>query len=285
MLAVAWPASWLQAGLIGEYSFFPIWLGYILTVDALVLRRKGTSLLTRNKRAFLGMFLASVPLWWVFEGINHFTQNWNYTGGEDYSTLRYVLVASWHFSTVIPAVFETAELMGSFSFFRRFRNGPALPVSPFLLAASMAVAVMSLVALPFWPREVFAATWLCLFFLLDPINYITGRPSIVGQVRRGDWSLVFALCAGALICGWFWEMWNYWALPKWHYSIPFADYARIFEMPLLGYGGYLPFGLEIYAVYHFLWGIAARVPRVPFHLGIRQTVKLRPEIAEAGAGD
>jgi hypothetical protein len=33
-----------------------------------------------------------------------------------------------------------------------------------------------------------------------------------------------------------------------------VDFAYVFEMPLLGYGGYLPFGLEIYAAYHFLSG-------------------------------
>ncbi|MFB3091589.1 MAG: hypothetical protein ACE1ZD_00140, partial [Dehalococcoidia bacterium] len=31
-------------------------------------------------------------------------------------------------------------------------------------------------------------------------------------------------------------------------------YAHVFEMPLLGYGGYIPFGLEVFAMYHFLSG-------------------------------
>jgi hypothetical protein len=38
-------------------------------------------------------------------------------------------------------------------------------------------------------------------------------------------------------------MWNYGALAQWHYSIPYAQRFRIFEMPLLGYAGYLPFGV------------------------------------------
>ena len=32
-------------------------------------------------------------------------------------------------------------------------------------------------------------------------------------------------------------------------------------MPLLGYGGYLFFGLEVYAAYHFLAGVAGWVRR------------------------
>jgi hypothetical protein len=29
---------------------------------------------------------------------------------------------------------------------------------------------------------------------------------------------------------------------------------HVFEMPLLGYGGYLPFALELYAIYHLIVG-------------------------------
>ena len=78
---------------------------------------------------------------------------------------------------------------------------------------------------------------------------------------------MFSLCAGALVCGLFWEMWNFWTYPKWQYSISFVDFARVFEMPLLGYGGYLPFGLETYVVYHFLTGVVRNVPRARLNIG------------------
>ena len=45
-------------------------------------------------------------------------------------------------------------------------------------------------------------------------------------------------------CGGCWEMWNYYSLARWEYSISFVHKFQIFEMPLLGYAGYLPFGLE-----------------------------------------
>jgi hypothetical protein len=33
---------------------------------------------------------------------------------------------------------------------------------------------------------------------------------------------------------------------------------HIFEMPALGYGGYLPFGLELFALYHFVIGLLGK---------------------------
>jgi len=267
LVAVAWPASWLQAGPVGEFAFFPLWFGYILVVDALVFHRRGSSLLSRNPIAFCGMFLASVPLWWTFEGLNHITQNWFYLGDEGYSALAHFVISSWSFSIVIPAIFETAELVGSFGILARFSQGPVLPVSNHLLAVSMALGFLSFVALAVWPHYAYAGTWICLLLVLDPINYLRGKPSIIVSLRRGDWRLVVALAAGALICGWFWEMWNYWAFPKWQYSIPYVGFAKVFEMPLLGYAGYLPFGLEAYVAYHFLTGIAGRYPKVCLQIG------------------
>jgi hypothetical protein len=38
-------------------------------------------------------------------------------------------------------------------------------------------------------------------------------------------------------------MWNAYSLAKWEYNIPFVHGFEVFEMPVLGYAGYLPFGL------------------------------------------
>ena len=34
------------------------------------------------------------------------------------------------------------------------------------------------------------------------------------------------------------------SLAKWKYNVPFVHRVQLFEMPILGYAGYLPFGLE-----------------------------------------
>src|SRR6266498_5925109 len=69
----------------------------------------GLSLLARNRVEFVGLFLASIPLWWTFELANHFIGNWRYFRPHESNSLLLRIEASLSFSTVIPAVFETAE--------------------------------------------------------------------------------------------------------------------------------------------------------------------------------
>ncbi len=68
--------------------------------------------------------------------------------------------------------------------------------------------------------------------------------TIIDQMGSGNWSVAVASVLAALFCGLFWEMWNYFSLAKWAYNIPYVHRFLIFEMPILGYAGYLPFGLE-----------------------------------------
>src|ERR1041385_5712598 len=97
-----------------SYFFFPIWLGYILTIDAIVQRRSGTSLWCRSRREFVLLFVISAPVWWLFELINLRTGNWQYLGRELFNPVLFNLLATISFSIVVPAVFESAELIRSF---------------------------------------------------------------------------------------------------------------------------------------------------------------------------
>ena len=255
LICVAWPFSWAESGTGLQYTFFPLWLGFILAVDGLVLRRTGTSLIVRSPKIMAMMFILAIPYWWMFEAINQVIQNWVYIGSNPETNLFSLIQTSLAFSVVIPAVFEVSELVGSFNFINRFARMPALVLNRQQVAIIGILGVLSLAALLTWPKYLFPITWLSLFFIFDPINYLTGRPSITANVRHGDWRLVVAFALGALICGFFWEMWNYQATISWQYNIGFFDFARIFHMPLLGYGGYLPFGLETYAMFHFVVGL------------------------------
>jgi hypothetical protein len=103
-----------------------------------------------------------------------------------------------------------------------------------------------------WPRFFFPAVWLAVFFILTPVNAWLRNRTLWNDTARGDWRPLVNLALGCLLCGFFWEMWNFFSYPKWVYHIPFFDFLHVFEMPLLGYGGYLPFALELFALYHLL---------------------------------
>jgi hypothetical protein len=266
LVAVFWPLNWLLSGPRTQWGFFPLWLGYSLTVDALVLYRSGTSLLSRNWRKYVGLFLVSAPAWWLFEVLNWRVQNWHYLGRELFSNFEYGVLASLSFSTVMPAVFGTAELMASFNFVRRIGRGPAIPADQsttlFFFALGWAMLALMLV----WPLYFFPFAWLSVFFIIEPINCWLGHHSLTRWTRQGDWRPIIALWLGVLACAFFWEMWNYFSYPKWTYTIPWVNFLHIFEMPLLGYGGYLPFALELYAIYHLVVGLLGQRTGLYLHV-------------------
>ena len=252
LIAVFWPLNWLLPGMRTHVLFFPLWLGYILTVDGLVFLRKGTSLLTRSRSRFIGLFLVSAPAWWLFELLNERTHNWYYEGRDQFTDLQFFVLSTFSFSSVIPAVFGTAELMSTF--IRRVR-GPVVHPTSRTLAVFFVMGVVMLALLLVWPNYFFPFMWLAVFFIIEPINAALGFSALARWTKHGDWKPIAALWSGVLICGFFWEMWNFYSLPKWHYKVPFVDFLHIFEMPLLGYGGYLPFALELYSLYNLVSGL------------------------------
>jgi hypothetical protein len=255
LIAFFWILNWSLSGLRTHWGFFPLWLGYALTVDAFVVRRKGDSLLTRNPFAYVGLFLVSAPAWWLFELINLRTQNWFYLGEEAFTALEYALLSTLSFSTVMPAVFGTAELAGTFSRLKRIGPGPAIAPTPAFLRGMCAAGCTMLLLLILWPDLFFPLVWASVYCILEPLNVRLGNRSLLDDLARGDWRPVIALGAGCLICGFFWEMWNFYSYPKWVYRIPYAAWFQVFEMPLAGYLGYLPFSLELFALYHLVMGI------------------------------
>ncbi|MGH2614305.1 MAG: hypothetical protein ACRDJC_03620 [Thermomicrobiales bacterium] len=250
----SWWLAWFGPAPFSEYTFFPLWLGYILAVDGLTDRRSGTSLIARDWRRFALLFALSIPLWWLFEFANRFLTNWRYLLPRPYHPLEYTLLASLSFSTVMPAIFVTAELVRTFASFAPSRRWIRVGLNrPGLVALSGLGFTMFLLSLAY-PRYLFSLVWIGLFLAIDPINALLGNPSIAAQVRDGRWDTALVLFATGLLCGWFWEMWNVFSMPKWVYDVPFVGRPKLFEMPVLGYGGYVPFALEVFAVWSLLFG-------------------------------
>lgn len=254
MTLFTWAGNWTLLGTRTHLLFFPMWLGFILIVDGLVFKRKGHSLITRNGELFLALFLLSIPVWWVFEILNEITQNWSYSGKEFFHPLEYFILSSISFSTVIPVIFEMAEWVGSFSWINQLPRSPQFSGKR-ILPLYFVLGCLLFFGMFVRPDYFFPALWVAPFLILDPINAWKKRVSLIQHVQNGDWRLILALGLGALICGFFWEMWNFYSYPKWVYHIPYAGFIKIFEMPILGYLGYLPFSLALFAIFIMVFKI------------------------------
>ena len=255
LIACFWYLNWSLTGLRTHWGFFPLWLGYCLTVDGLVFYQKGSSFFTRNKSAYFLLFLISAPTWWLFEFFNYFTQNWHYSGREFFSDIEYAILATLSFSTVIPAVFGTAELVSTAKWNSALNPGKKLIPSRRNLRIFLLSGIVMLILIFSFPRTFYMLIWASVLFIVEPLNVRLKNRTLFSFTAKGDWRLIVALAIGCLICGFFWEMWNYYSYPKWIYDVPGVNFLHVFEMPLLGYIGYIPFALELYAVYNLITGI------------------------------
>lgn len=230
--------------------FTPIaWTCYILLADAAVLAITGHSRLHDEPWRLARVALLSIPLWLVFEAYNLRLQNWTYVGVPT-NWAAGLLGYGWSFATITPGIFETADLVEAFGWFK-----PGRPIT-FSTAAERGMAIFGLVCLVLplaLPRHIaaylFALVWIGFVLLLDPINHRLRLPSLLGDLAAGRRGRLHSLLIAGWICGWLWEFWNYWAAAKWHYIFPLAQPWKIFEMPAPGYLGFLPFALECFAMY------------------------------------
>ncbi len=253
-----------EAGLILRWGFFETfmtpwcWTGLILFLDALNYRLAGHSLIQNRRKEFLWMLPFSIAFWYIFEFYNLFLQNWHYVGLPEWRPLRY-FGYFWSFATIWPGVLEIYELLRNRGILARVTVRP-IKLSGSLLTASFVFGLLCLVS-PFVVSAriatyLAAPVWLGMIFLLDPLNYSWKRASLWGDWSRGDLSRLFQLFLAGAIAGFLWEFWNYWATTKWVYTVPILGHVKLFEMPVVGYLGFLPFAVEIFVMWetakHFL---------------------------------
>jgi hypothetical protein len=257
---IAWFLAWTRQpwfAAVQPHTFTPLWLAYIAMINALSVRRTGRSLLTGRPWFFLSLFPTSALFWWFFEYLNRFVQNWYYTGVR-FGPWEYFWYATLPFATVLPAVLSTQELIRSFAWVQR-AFGRVQPIGvrgcflrpwPWLVAAAGGVAAIGV-----WPSCFYSLVWVAPLLILAALRSLRREPHPLQGFARTDWTVPASAMLAALVCGFFWEMWNVFSLAQWRYSIPFVHRFEIFAMPLLGYAGYLPFGLECAAIAALLEGI------------------------------
>jgi hypothetical protein len=229
-----------------------VWPGYVLLLDGLLVMLTGTSGVRRRPHHFATLFLASVVIWCVFDWVNfYFIHAWSYLGmpGPFWDRAWGYFLA---FGCILPGMLLSGQVFLALGWFHRARGTTyRLPtwVPPVVLVIGAAMFAWPLIA-----RDPVTnyTLWTSLVFMLDPINLWLGRPSVLRDWQNGWYGRTLAAFAGGLLCGLLWEFWNYWALAKWVYHLPFLgawEHVRYFEMPVPGLLGFIPFGLECWVMW------------------------------------
>ena len=246
---VSWTLAWTRFSWFTSYqphTFSLLWFSYIIVVNAICQARIGHCLMTNRTGFFLLLFPVSAAFWWFFEYLNRFAQNWFYVG-VDFDPWAYFWYATLPFSTVLPAVLSTRQWFLSLNWIRQ-AYGSVKPLAfprPYQAAVLvLALSAAGLTGIGIWPNYFFPVLWISPLLIITCLQTLMRESHIFSQIAEGDWSGVVSAALAATVCGGFWEMWNFCSLAKWEYSIPLVHRFQIFEMPLLGYAGYLPFGLE-----------------------------------------
>lgn len=254
--ALAWTRlPWFKP--LQHYTFFPLWLGFIISANAAIQRRTGSCLMRRAPARWLALFGASAACWWTFEWLNRLVRNWHYLNAENFGPLAYFAHATVCFSTVLPAVAAVAEGLGTGPGWRAHAShGPAWP---WLTRRSTALALLvggcaALVATGACPNWFYPALWVSPLALALAAPVVKRGSGLARELAAGDWQRAGTWMIAAVICGFFWELWNWRSVAKWIYTVPGVDRWHLFEMPALGYAGYLPFGLECLLVAELLIG-------------------------------
>jgi hypothetical protein len=234
------------------YSWFYCfaWWSYILTMDAIIYRLKGNSLILSRTRDFFLMVPWSVFIWLIFEAANLSLENWYYINLPNSIVERWLGYAV-AYGTVLPGIFETTELLESIVVFKESKMKKTI-FSREGHQVLILLGVLCLASSVLIPKYFFSLIWVGFIFLLEPFNYQFGGRSLLKDLEEGNPRKIYLLLTAGLICGLLWEFWNFWSLSKWIYTVPFFEELKGFEMPTLGFLGFSPFAIQVYVMYNFI---------------------------------
>ncbi|PCK08012.1 MAG: hypothetical protein COA42_11245 [Alteromonadaceae bacterium] len=238
------------------YAFVPLWFGFILVLDGILhYRNSGKSLISSRPSLMIWSAFLSIFGWYYFEYLNFFVlRNWYYPDLYLISAPETYIVSALTFATIWPAVFVSYNLLLTFpKLSLRYSNGPKISLSPKAAAYTMLAGVIMCIATSVFYEALFWMLWLGpLLITCAALN----RLSIwtpVSPITKGNWTPAIMIGLGTLCNSVPWESWNYWSSPNnpnfWKYNLPYIHEFLIFEMPVLGFSGYLFFGIECWVLF------------------------------------
>ncbi len=261
-----WWLMWKRVTPFGNlvyYAFTPLWWSFILTLDGLSYRRSGGySLLAVRPKTLVISAVVSLFGWFYFEYFDYFALgNWYYPNSTmpelKHPTVVLLYIAAY--TTVWPAIFEWYTLLNTFpGLASRYGNGPKIALPGGLL---FGIGFFLIFAVVFFPYPLFWVMWIGPLAIFSGQLIRKGIRNPFTPLAQGNWGPALLMALATLFNGFFWEVWNWGSAHPlqpvtnpnyWLYDIPYVNVIHIFaEMPLLGFMGYMPFGILAWTV--FIW--------------------------------
>ncbi len=242
-----------------NWFYISAWYPTILLLDAAIAARSGSYYLLSRPRFAASLFAWSAVLWFFFELVNFRVTNWYYVNLPPDLPIRW-LGTTISFMTVLPVLFLAERLLAARGTYDRVR-WPGFQVSQRLLLGVFAAGVVFAALSMVWPRYFFPLIWGALTLLLEPLNYRhdPGR-SLIGDLAAGRPARLLRYLSGGLAIGFIWELYNIESRSKWIYTVPGLEDFKLFEMPLLGFGGFPVFAVDCFVFYQTLVLAGVAVP-------------------------
>ncbi len=292
-LFVLW-AKFQEPKWLLNWAYIPLFWGFTLMLDGWVyFRAHRNSLLSRSPHEIIGIGAAATVGWLLFEYLNFFVDdNWFYPCADIVPEDEFGVYAIIGASGLMPAVFEIYNLMNTFPAFRhRYDRGPKLATSRRTRNIILMLALVGIFSISFFPEVMFGVLWIAPLIIFAVVLENFGIWTPFTPIKYGNWSpfLKYSLCY--VIYGFLLECWNYfnaihdpldpanmttYTPAHWVYSIPYISRFHVFEMPLVGYLGYLPFGAYC-AVW---WIMCAFMLNIPTQFAHDEYAEVRAEPLE-----
>lgn len=243
-----------------DFNFHLTWFGFLLISDKIAYKLSGKSIFS-NFQNFIMLAFASSFFWWFYEWINIFLKNWFYPTKHLYEQTEWGILSTAAFATVLPHLVISSNIISGV-----IKNNIFFVKSKISLQLAILLMFLGLISLAlviYLPIYFFLLVWIVVLLVLDPINAMQGRRSLLVQLLKMNLKPLILLAVAALVAGFWWETINYF-VPKWTYPIaawfwdlPAPITTKYVQMPLAGFLGYIPF---IYSAFAFIEFLQIKIP-------------------------
>ena len=231
------------------------WLGYLMVIDSLCMHWKKTSLVQGRTAEFILMLPLSILGCSVFEMYNQWMNNWTFIGVPEMVIIKFGLLMSI-FALIFPVIFSTAELLNHWVGFKP-SHPPQTAYRPNAVIFLAVTAGLLILVISFITPSVRVLPYIFpgLILVLDPVNFVFDKPSLLGDLVNRDYHRSVVLILTGYVFGVFCELFNHLGTFKILFVGPLAERFVLLEIPLFRWAGYGFIALDCFVLYSAMTGL------------------------------